>query len=1500
VNRHPALRTNFVAPQGEPVQIVHEHREVRFEQFDASTWSEASLHEKLVEDAYGLFDLGRETLLRAGLYSIAPKDHVLLLTMHHIISDFWSLVLLMRELGALYEAERSDSTIHLSPLTHGYADYVSWQKEMLHSAEGERQWNYWREHLAGDLPVLTLPIDKPRPPVQTHRGASHLFRLDRELVNQLKALSRDCGVTLYMTLLATFQVLLARYSGQPEFIIGTPTSGRTRAEFSNVLGYFVNPISIRADLTAVQTFADLLQRVKLSALQAFKHQDYPLALLVKHIQPERDTSRSPLFQTMFVWQKAHLEDAQDLTGLALEDDTARISLGGLPVESFALRRRVAQFDLTLMMAEISEGIGASLEYMVDLFEEATIARMAGHFQNILRHVVSAPHQLVSDIPLLSAPELYQLLVERNHTSAPYPHQTCLHELFEAQVKQTPDSLALTFEDETLTYRELNARANQLAHHLHGLGAAPEQLIAILMERSSEMVVSLLAVLKAGAAYLPLDPAYPAQRLSYMLTDSGASILLTQEELIPRLPEHEAQVVVIEREWSEISKQSEENPPLTVTPDNLAYVIYTSGSTGQPKGVMITHRSLCNYTQFICKLLKLDELPTGEGASFATVSTITADLGNTAIFPSLLSGGHLHVLGHDVATDSNRLADYFARHRIDVLKIVPSHLNALLSSGLGAKLLPAKYLLLGGEAFPFELLERIRETGSPCEVFNHYGPTETTIGVLTFNLKQSGATGNFPATVPIGRPIDNTKIYIVDRNTRPVPVGIPGELCIGGAGVMRGYLNRPALTAERLSPNPFGDDPRGRLYHTGDLVRYLPDGNVEFLGRIDQQIKIRGFRIEPGEIEAALLRHGSVREAVITVREDAPGEKRLVAYVVAGEGYAPQYAELRAFLQRELPDYMVPSAIVSLRALPLTPNGKLDRRALPAPDSLAGETESGYVAPRNEAERQLAAIWRELLRVERVGIHDNFFELGGDSILSIQIVSKARQVGLRLSTKQLFQYHTIAELAEVANSAQAAVEEARVLTGSVPLTPIQQRFFQQDFAEPHHWNQSVLLETHQAVDSSILEKALAHLHLEHASLRLRFTHREEGWQQFVVAPGEPPPFTEYDLSHQSREAQQHRIEETAQELQASLNLTEGPISRTVYFNLGSAEPGRLLLIIHHLAVDAVSWRIIVEDLTTAYRQLADGREVNLPFRTASFKRWAERLTAYGRSSLVRDEAAYWLGETRRKVARLPLDKAGGSNTVSSAKTISMSLTVEETQALLQEVPHAFQTHLEEVLLAALGQTLARWTHAREILIDVEGHGREALFDDVDVSGTVGWFTSVYPVLLEMAGSDGEPWEILRSVKEQLRAVPQRGIGYGLLRYASGDSDIERKLRALPQAEIVFNYLGQLDRALPEGSFFKQAHESGGHTRSPRGRRPHLLEIIGYVRMDCLRLDWTYSESAHHRETVERLTDDFGETLRLFIEHGRSPQAGYLTPSDFPLVRLSDEQLSEVFQEVSFED
>jgi amino acid adenylation domain-containing protein/non-ribosomal peptide synthase protein (TIGR01720 family) len=1500
VRRHESLRTSFVVADGEARQKIAPSLRMKLPVLDLREMPhgerEAAVQRMALEEALRPFDLSKVPLLRASLLRLAEREHVLLLTMHHIVSDGWSMAVLIREVATLYEAFSLNAPSPLAELSIQYADFAHWQRRWLQGEVLDRQLAYWKRQLADMPAALELPADHPRPAVQSYRGATHYFALPANLSDALQACAQSEGVTLFMLLLAAFQTLLHRYTGQDDISVGSPIANRNRAETESLIGFFVNTLVLRTRLSGDPTFSELLGRVREVALAAYTHQDLPFERLVGELQPERRMSHSPLFQVLFVLQNAPMP-ALELTGLTL---TPIIADTG-----------IAKFDLTLSMEETPHGLRGYFGYNTDLFEPSTIERMAEHFRTLLEGVAADPARRLSELPLLTKKETLQLLDEWNDTDADYRQDVCFHELFEQQVERTPDSIALVFEDETLTYAELNARANKLARHLRRLGVGADALVGICVERSWEMVVGLLGILKAGAGYVPLDPTHPKERLAFMLEDTRAPVLLTEKRLLESLPAHAAEVVCLDADWQTVARESGENLDAQTDSRNLAYVIYTSGSTGKAKGVLIEQRQLLNYVFGV-----LDRLALAPDGSYAWVQPLTVDSCVTAIYPPLVKGGTLHLLSRERTASAEAMSDYFTRHPIDCLKIAPSHLAALQAAAARPEqLLPHSCLVLGGEVSHWTYVRELQAMHASCELFNHYGPTETTVGVTTYRIKRDRAPETndaqeaASATVPIGRPLANTRTYILDPHMRPVPVGIPGELFIGGDCLARGYLNRPELTAERFVPDPFSAEAGARLYRTGDLARFLPDGNIEFLGRLDHQVKIRGFRIELGEIEAALAEHPSIREALVLTYDDGGngndgGNKRLVAYAVAEAGREAAHAELRSFLREKLPDYMLPSAFVMLDALPLTPHGKFDRRALPAPTFERDEASETFVAPRTAVERKLAEIWSQVLGVGSVGVDDNFFELGGDSILSIQIIARANQAGLRLTPKQLFQYQTIAGLASVVGTTNAVEAEQGIVTGHVPLTPIQRLFFEHQSAAPHHYNQAVLLEVKEPLDADLLEQTVAHLLTHHDALNLRFMRVEDGWRQFNAAHEGQTPFRRFDLSALADEEQAEAFERIADELQASLNITDGPLMRVALFDLGDGKTGRLLTVIHHLAVDGVSWRILLEDLLTVYRQLSRGETARLPPKTTSFKRWAERLAVHAESEAVRGELAYWLAQSERLASSpLPVDFREGENTRASARVASVALNAEETHALLHEAPEVYHTQSNDLLLTALAKALAKWSGHTSHTLALEGHGREEIAEDIDLSRTVGWFTTIFPVALTLGDAPQSIGNTLQSIKEQLRRIPARGIGYGLLRYtrASGSPQAElERLRAQPLPEVSFNYLGQFDQVLPASAPFALARESGGRLSSPTGHRRHLLEITGVVIGNQLRMDFTYSENVHRQATAERLAESFVAELRALIAHCQSPEAGGYTPSDFPLADLGQEQLDNVFARLDEEE
>lgn len=995
VDRHPALRTIITEQQGELVQQIYGYREVHFEEIDASNLNEEQLYEQVVTTYQQPFDLENGPLFRAHLFARSTTDHVLLLAAHHIIMDGWSVWVLLDELRHFYTAEKAGRNVSLPSLKRQYADYVQWQHDLVAGPEGERLWNYWQQQLDGELPVLNLPTDHPRPASQTYNGASHLFELDAQLIQRIKILGQAEMATLYTMLLTAFQVLLYRYSHQGDILIGSPVTDRTQAEFTGVIGDFVNMVVLRANLSGNPSFRMLLHQSRHSVLDMFDHQGCPFSLLVERLGLQRDLSRSPIFQVAFDLQR--LQQAGELAQLLMPDvKETSINFGDLKLEPYQIPQQEGQFDVTLQLLETNGSLVGVFKYNTDLFKASTIAQMARNYQTLLQAIIANPDCPIAELPVLSQPERQQLLVDWNQTQAPYPHSLSLAQLFEAQVEQTPEAVAVVFEGHTLTYRQLNQQANQLAYHLQTLGVGPDVLVGIYLERSLEMVVALLAVLKAGGAYVPLDPIFPPDRLAFMLADSQARVLLTQKRLLADAPQHQAQVVCIDTDWPIIARHSQHNLNLVLSPSLLAYVIYTSGSTGKPKGVQIERRALLN---FLTSMQREPGLSTQD--VLLAVTTLSFDIAGLELFLPLLVGARLVVVSSAVAADGSQLLQHITSSGATVMQATPATWRLLIAAGW-SKDQPLK-VICGGEAMPRELADQLLQR-SDC-VWNIYGPTETTVWSTLHRV----TPGTGP--VSIGRPIANTQVYILDAQLQPVPIGVTGEFYIGGDGLARGYLNRPDLTAEKFIPDPFSPEPGRRLYRTGDLARYWPDGTIDFLGRIDHQVKVRGFRIELGEIETALEQHPAIRQTVVLVREDTPGDKRLVAYMIT-DTTPPSASDLRSSLKDKLPDYMIPSLFVFLDSYPLTPNGKVDRRALPAPGGLRPDLEATYIAPQTDTERQIASVWQEVLHLEKVGINDNFFELGGHSLLVIQIHNKLHQVfDKELSVIDMFRYPTIASLAD---------------------------------------------------------------------------------------------------------------------------------------------------------------------------------------------------------------------------------------------------------------------------------------------------------------------------------------------------------------------------------------------------------------------------------------------------------------------------------------------------------
>jgi amino acid adenylation domain-containing protein/non-ribosomal peptide synthase protein (TIGR01720 family) len=1829
-DRHPILRTAFLwEGVQEPHQVVFDRVELPIERLDWLGLDPDEQHRRLAAyleaDRARGFDLLAPPLMRLTLVRTGERAWRFVWRFHHLLLDGWSGNLLLGEVFHLYECFRKGQEPRLPPAPP-FRDYIAWLgRQDLARAEA-----FWRRALAGFTSPTPLVVDRPAASVRELSGEAYERRHTRFPEGEAEALqrlARGSRLTLNTLFEGAWALLLARYSREPEVVFGATSSGRP-VELPGVeamAGLFVNTLPARVAVPLSAPLLPWLQGLQDQQAEMREYEFSPLA----QVQAWSDVPPgTPLFESIQGLENYPVSrwSGRRLEGLALRD-----------LEAWER----TNYPLTVLA---SPGPPMSLEIWFERrrFDAAAIDRMLGHLRTLLTEFLGRGDRPLADLPLLTSEERAQLLADGD--ARPSPVGLGVAELFAAQVARTPGAVALLGEGQALTYREVDALANRFALRLRSLGVGPEELVGVSAASPLRTVVAILGILKAGAAYLPLDPAYPRERLAWILEAAGARVLVADPGLLP-LSEEDGEGLVRLDATAPLG-ESEADPPAATGGGHLAYAIFTSGSTGRPKGILVSHEALLQLAASFIAALDL-----GPGERLLMVPSLSFDASVGDLFPALLSGAALVVHPAPSELSAEGLLALCEEQGVTVLDIPAAFWNAWaeeLAAAPRRGLLPdLRLVIAGGESIAPERVERwAAATGRRVVFFGPYGPTEATVCTTAYKTIDARELPRGAVRLPIGRPLPHARVRLLDHGLGLVPVLVPGEVAIGGAGLARGYLGRPDLTAERFVPDPWATEPGERLYRTGDLARLLPDGNLEFAGRVDQQVKVRGYRIELGEIEAALLRHPGVREAVVAAREDAPGDRRLVAYVVpeplgssaedeasepvaewqrlfeesyaegiegrgetlaaaldnfagwnrsdtgepipleemrewadrtaerilslrpqrvleigcgtgllllrvapscrsyvgtdfsagalgylarvldragipgaelrqqraddwsgvapesvdvvvlnsvvqyfpgvdylrrvlrgavaavrpggavflgdlrslpllaafhawaeaaqapeglpqaeldrrvarrialerelavdpalfaalarelprigrvevqlkrgrsrneltrfrydvtlhvgpppavpvpdpvdwtaagldlaevrrrleagpealrlagipdprvgsAGEGVEPEdlwelaarlgyeldaatseaapdrydalfhraggpflpapgatasprpWSEygneparadaarrlvpaLRELLKASLPDYMVPSAFVVLDALPVTPNGKVDRRALPAPDRERRDDGSGFVAPRTPAEETLAAIWAEVLGLERVGVTDNFFELGGDSILSIQIVSRAGQAGLPLTPKQIFEHQTIGALAAAGAGPAVAAEQGPV-EGEAPLTPIQRWFFEAPGPEPHHWNQALLFELHEPFAPPVLERALGLLLEHHDALRLRFVQEGEGVRQLHAAPGGPTPFCRIDLAALPEEVQKAEITAAASALQGSLDLERGPLVRLALLDLGPGLPARLLTVVHHLAVDGVSWRILLEDLISACRDLP------LPAKTTSFRQWAERLAARAAGPELAGELGYWLDEARERALRLPLDavsREAGDNREGSARTVTALLPVEETRALLREA--AARSRIQDLLTTALARALSRWTGRGPLVVDLEGHGRDTLSEGVDVSRTVGWLTISYPALLEVP--EGTPLECLRAVEEQLRRIPGNGSGYGLLRHL-GPAEVADRLAALPPAEVNFNYLGQLDQVLPEGSPLRAAAEPAGATRSPHGERRHLLEVNAFVAGGRLRVDWSYSARLHRRETVERLAAGFTAALRELIAAGSEVEDVY---------------------------
>ncbi|WP_155252353.1 non-ribosomal peptide synthetase, partial [Paenibacillus polymyxa] len=1590
----------------------------------------------------------------------------------------------------------------------------------------KRQEAYWLNTFRGNLPVLNLPTDFARPAVRSTAGDTVVFRLEREVSERLKELAAQTGSTLYMVLLAAYTALLYQYTGQEDIIVGTPIAGRPHADLEPIIGMFVGTLALRNYPTAEQTFRSFLEDVKIRALQAYEHQDYPFENLVDKLNVKRDMSRNPIFDTMFVLQNTEqselklkelsfrlydieqtpvkfdltLEAREEESGIqfglqyattlyqretieqitrhfvrlaeviAASPDTTLSELEWITVEEtvdvlkvhqerqkasrywtayldgYEEQARLPQakiqsktgyqaerldFDLgagltagiqqiakryqvtmnTLMQTvwgmllqkyngtddvvfgsvvsgrpaeipnvehiiglfintipvrihshkdslfsdvmkqnqeqsiasqaydtyplyeiqglselkqdlinhilifenypmeeqieQLGEGeassfritgvesveqtnydfnlvvlpgntIHMSFVYNALAFERESVEQIQGHLMELLKQVVANPDISVRELDVLSEPEREQILRVWGDTAADYPSEQTIHGLFEAQAAQTPEQAALFCEGEQLSYRELNERANRLARTLRSHGVTSDRLVGLITDRSVDMIVGIFGILKAGGAYVPIDPTYPEERIRYMLDDSGAELLLTQNHLVGNVA-FDGKVLVLDGEQAVYHEDGSNLEPVS-GPNDLAYVIYTSGTTGQPKGVMLEHHGLCNLKVYFDQTLHI-----GISDHILLFASYSFDAACWEIFQALFCGATLYVPTSETILNYERFKQYMADHHITVATLPPTYAVYLEPERMSS----LRILFTAGSASSIELVYKWKDQ---VAYYNGYGPTENSVATSIWPVSEDARAGQL---ISIGRPVPNHRVYMVDAHGHLAPVGVAGELCVSGPGLARGYLDRPELTEEKFVPNPFGNGEAGyeRMYRTGDLARWMPDGNIEFLGRIDHQVKIRGYRIELGEVEAQILKVEDVQEVIVLARADEQGQNQLVAYYVAEREV--NAGELRSLLGEKLPNYMVPAYFVQLENMPLTPNGKIDRKVLPALETnFQGRSE--YVAPQTDAEQVLASIWQTVLGKKPIGLLENFFDLGGDSIKAIQVSSRLLQAGYKLDMKTLFKHPSVSELAPYLSVAGVRTAEQGEIKGNVLLTPIQHWFADLDETAAHHFNQAVMLHQDQRFNESALRLTLTKLVEHHDILRTVFRkteHSYEAWnrgtQEGELYHLDMLDFDDIPIGSELNQA----IEAKANEIQSSISLNEGPLMKVGLFRC--ADGDHLLIVIHHLVVDGVSWRILFEDFATAYAQAVNGEAIHLPDKTDSFRAWSEKLAVYAISPAMESERAYW--EQLDKVissdqAILPEDyKHDGRFMIRDMDTVTMQLTEEETVQLLKQAHHAYSTEVNDLLLTALGMTLYAWTGHESIFINLEGHGRESIIPDIDISRTVGWFTSQYPVLLNI-GEKSDVSRRIKQVKEGLRQIPHKGIGYSIWRYLSKTG----QKGGHPEPQVNFNYLGEFDQDLQNSDIHTSPYSSG-RDFSDRIELKSALDVGGMVTDGRLELKIKYNSKAFCKDTIEDLVHLLKKNLQEVIRHCISRERTELTPSDVLLKELTVEQLDAIVEQ-----
>lgn len=1460
IDRHEILRTVFKEDEhGEVKQFVLDRQDLDFKidylDFRTNEDSEIELNKYKEKQGQIPFDLATGPLLSTTLLQTADETFTFYFNMHHIICDAWSLEVMANDVFSFYESLIKEDKIIVPPLRIHYKDYSAWQLDQLEEPSFQSHRDYWMNHLSGELPLLNLPTNKQRPPLKTHAGIALSTLIDEELVRKLEQYSTSKGGTMFMTLMASWNILIYRYTAHTDSIIGTPVAGRNHPDLENQIGFYLNTLALRNVVDPQFTFDQFYEVVRENILAGYEHQGYPFDRLVEDLNLKKDTSRNAIFDLMLTFQKSGEKNDQFVASTLNLSENKEGKIVNHGTTS-------SRFDLGINFQEIGTELLFHVIYNPDVYEQDLMENLMLHYIQLIKVVLDNPSVKISKLDFLNPQEKKQLLVSFNPEKSSAPADKTIVDLFEAQVLASPSAHALVYESIELSYLELNERANQLARYLiNEYAISPDDIIGFQLDRNEHLVVVILAILKSGGAYLPIDKDAPKDNVDYVATDSGCKLIIDRQKL--------------EHFLAESKTNDKENLGTKLSPNNLVYTIYTSGSTGKPKGVLIEHRSLVLHIHNIKNLYGVTSK-----SRFLQFFNIAFDAAAQEIFTSLCFGATLYIKTNEV--DPEYLYDLISRHKITHADFSTAFFNSFIAAKDARKTdHQLEFCAIGGEKLEKGVLEKLwGDIASFTKSFyNVYGPTETTLTATYYPIIVAGKLNELGDSIPIGKSHVGRQLLILDEFENLVPIGVVGEICIGGDSVARGYLNRDELTANKFIQNPF--NPEGRLYKTGDLGKWLPDGNTVFIGRKDDQVKIRGYRIELGEVEYALSKINAIDQVVVLAKSNENKVKYLTAYLTSK--YPLNSNDLRSDLKAVLPEYMIPTYFTQLPELPLTPNGKVDKKALSQLQGLEIDSGIQFIAPTTPQEIELTSVWSAVLKRENIGVNDNFYNLGGDSIKSIQVVARLKQRGLTLKVEDILRTPVLGELALLVKRNTKLIDQKEV-TGEVELTPIQHWFFKSDeISVKHHFNQSVVLESKERIDTAILEKSLAALTKHHDALRMRYELVSDSWRQINDANTENQyELTFHDLSELADPTV--KIFEIGETLQSSISLLNGPLFKVAHFKLMSGD--RIGLIIHHLVVDGVSWRILLDDLSHLYTSFNAGETPHLPLKTDSFQSWALSQKNYAKTGRLEEQRAYWESISNQNISPLPKDLEASIAKASIDSSVSFSLDKNTTELLQTQVHHVHKTEINDLLLTGFASALKEVLNVDKVLLKMEGHGREEILENVDISRTVGWFTSVYPFVLDISKSE-EDVERLVYVKEALRKIPFKGIGYGILKYLSENGFAEEVT-----PEITFNYLGDFGANVgdSENAVFTYATEKIGADISAQNQNNTDLDIAGLLANGELSLHINYSSTRYHKDTMDKLIQSYEKNLGTLIHKLANSNETYLSPSDLTFKGLTWSELN----------